>query len=183
MNNNIEVLLISEMDLDWTICKFYSIILSGEAVGRVKTFTFTKEKIETCIAEDYVYYMNEDTHIREDICNLMYENMGSSEIVYIDELFLEDKSRGQGIGSKVLKEIECLNTNCAFILLAGALEKIHEFLKNEDYRNELTTKLFNFYENNGYSHHRALFYKGINFSEQNWIDYDNYDDGYDTDED
>jgi len=181
MDKNIEISVVAECDTDWLTYKQYFIIFSGSVVGYVKTFTFTKERIDGCMEEDYAFYMNEGSHIREDICNLMYEHMGDAKITYIDEFFLEEEYRGKGIGSIVLKEIENLNTNCAFMLLAGALEKIHEFWKNEDYRNELTSKLLNFYENNGYNHHGTLFYKGIDFSEENWIEYDNYDDGSEED--
>lgn len=174
MNKNIEVLLISEFDMEWAICKQYRILFSGTVIGNTKTYTFTKEKIDDYIVEDHAFYMYEDTKIKENICNLLYENMDSAKIVYIDELFLKNGYRGKGIGSIVLKEIEHLNINCSFVLLASALENIHEFIVNEDYRTEVTNKLCTFYTNNGYNHHGSVFYKGIDFSEENWMDFDNY---------
>lgn len=174
MKENIKILLSSELDMEWVAYKYYSIMFYGSTIGYVKTFTFTKKRIEDSIAEDFAFYMSDDTRIKENICNLMYENMGDTEIVYIDQLFLQDEYRRKGIGSIVLKEIEHLNTNCAFMLLASALENIHEFIENEDYRNKVMNKLYKFYENNEYKHHGAVFYKRINFTEKNWIDYDSY---------
>lgn len=180
MDKNVEIIADEEFDIEWATGNEYSIIISGEAIGRIRTLTFTKERINEWILDDFAFYMKESTSIEESICNLMYENMGDKTIVYIDELLLNKEYRKKGIGSIALQKLEDLNINCAFMLFASAIENIYEFISNENYRNGFLDNLYKFYEKNGYKHHQSVFYKGIDFSEENWIELDNYGDNFDN---
>lgn len=169
-----ELVMESFCDLEWTIGKRLRAKFSGKSVGYVELYELEKDLIDTCIEEDCAFYMFEDTHINENLCNFIYESIGSNKVVFINELFIDKEYRNKGIGSNVLKYIEELYPGYAFMLFAGDIEQPFNFVENEKYRISVIKKLHNFYNKNSFKNYKQVYFKNIEFKESDWTKYDEY---------
>lgn len=169
-----EIIMESCCDLEWTIGTKLRAKWNSEIIGYVEIYELEKYLIDTYIEEDHAFYMFEDTHINEKLCYFMHECIGSKKVVFINELFIEKEYRNNGIASNILKYIEEIYPGYAFILFAGDIEDPYNFIQDQNYKQSVMKKLHNFYSKNSFRSYKQVYFKNIEFEENDWIKYEEY---------
>lgn len=153
---------VNECDIYWAKGFNYNIVVNDTVVGYIKIFNFSKESIFEEIGEDYAYYMDEDTHMKEPTAQFILDNLSDKQCVYIDEIFILDEFRGRGYGSASIKNLQNIYPSCAFILRAGPLRNdVLKCFEDEKYFDIIKNKLNNFYTQLDFKNQQNIYFKNF----------------------
>lgn len=151
-----------ECDIYWAKGFEYNIVVNNLIVGYIIIFNFSKESIFEEIGEDYAYYMDEDTHMKELTAQFILDNLSDKECVYIGEIFILDEFRGNGYGSMSLKCLQSMYPSCAFVLRVGPLgDDVTKCFEDKNYFDIIKNKLNNFYTHLDFKHQDDIYFKNF----------------------
>ena len=150
-----------EYDYEWANLIEYSILKEDIVIGWVNIWSFSKESITDNIGEDYAYYMDEDTHMREETAEFILNTIKDRNCIYIDEIFINKDYRGNGAGTYAINSIKDMYTNNYIVLYASALDADDKniFISGDtDNANKFLNKLDRFYKKLNFKNNDAIYY-------------------------
>ena len=152
----------STQNFEWTKYKEKVILLNNDLVGYISYWVFDKKSIYNEIYEDHAFYMDEDTHMKEETAQFILNRIGELPCIYIDEIYINKDNRGFGIGSSIINELELEYQNTSIVLRIGPTrEDIAKVMSDESYSKELSKKLDNFYKKLGFRNQDTIYFKNI----------------------
>ena len=161
MKDEIHITKCIENDYEWAKSIKFSILKEDKAIGWTKIWCFNMESIKNNIAEDYAFYMDEDTHMREKTADFILNTIGNRDCIYIDEIFIDKKYRGHGIGTYTINTIKNMYKNNYIVLFASALDADDKniFISGDtDKTKKFLKKLDRFYKKLDFKNNEAIYY-------------------------
>lgn len=159
--NDVKIKKTDIIDFEWANANKFNINFDKSIVGEMILWTFNKESIIENIEDDYAYYMDEDTHMYERTANFILDNMKDKDCVYIESLFIYEKYRGKGIGTKALEFVKENYKDTYIVLLASALDikdKIAFMTNDEGCVENILERLDTFYKRAGFKSKDNIYY-------------------------
>jgi len=161
MKDEIHIIKCIENDYEWAKSIKFSILKEDKGIGWTKIWCFNMESIKNNIAEDYAFYMDEDTHMREKTADFILTTIGNRDCIYIDEIFIDKKYRGHGIGTYAINTIKNMYKNNYIVLFASALDADDKniFISGDtDKTKKFLKKLDRFYKKLDFKNNEAIYY-------------------------
>lgn len=158
---NCKLKLANEYDLEWTIEKQFDIYNEEKSIGYIKVFLFSKKTIIENIEDDFAYYMDEDTHMKESVANFILDTIEDKECVYISDIYIEKDYRNKGIGTKAISILKEKYKDKYIVLFASALDSDDKTLfikENQETIDKFLNKLDYFYKKQGFKNDKNIYY-------------------------
>lgn len=143
---------------DWYKQVSLAIMQEESMIGYIDLYLFNKKGIEDNMSweceEELIDYIEEDLRISRKSSEFICDNLiNYNDMIFINEICLDEDKRNNGYGSKALKKV-IDNFDGTILLQASPLLKVINISDYLDGNNAeikgLTTKLVRFYENLGF---------------------------------
>lgn len=153
--------MISEYDLEWALENTFDILINEISVGYIKVFLFSKKTILENIEDDFAYYMEEDTHMKESVANFILDTIEDKECVYISDIYIKKEYRNKGMGTIAMSNLKEKYKDKYIVLFASALDLDDKTLfikENQETINKFLVKLDYFYKKQGFKNNQNIYY-------------------------
>lgn len=150
-----------ESDYEWAKLIEYHIVKENKVIGWVNVWSFNKESIIDNIEDDYAFYMDEDTHMREETAEFILNTIDDRDCIYIDEIFVNKDYRQNGVGTYTINAIKDMYKNNYIVLYASALDADDKNIfitGNADNAKSFLNKLDRFYKKLNFKNNGAIYY-------------------------
>lgn len=147
-----------EGSYDWYKQISLAIMQEESIIGYITLYLFNKKSIEDNMSWDFkeelIDYIEDDLRISRKSSEFICDNLTNyNDIIFINEICIDEDKRNNGYGSKALKKV-IDNFDGTILLQASPLLKVINISDYLDGNNAeikgLTTKLVRFYENLGF---------------------------------
>lgn len=159
--NEINITKRIEEDYEWAKRIELSILKENKVIGWTNIWSFNIESIKNNIAEDYTFYMDEDTHMREKTAEFILNTINNRDCIYIDEIFVNKEYRGDGVGTYAINTIKNMYKNNYIVLYASALDPDDKniFINSDtDNAKKFLKKLDRFYKKLDFKNNGEIYY-------------------------